>query len=232
MKKLAQIVVWLAWVTAAFFAGQFLAAAIFHLLPFSFSSDDTLALALAEALAYGLMLAIGVGVPALLRRKIKLPGFREIVALTRRIKWRDLGLALWLTLGYYLILIVVMLVLMVFLPGIMSEEQAVGFSKIGNAPWQLVLIFLAVAVVAPLAEELLMRGLLFGRLRARLPFLAAALLVSLLFALAHGQLNVAVDTFILSMMMCYAREKTGALYAPIIIHVAKNSVAFCILFLS
>ncbi|MGH7237402.1 MAG: CPBP family glutamic-type intramembrane protease [Candidatus Saccharimonadales bacterium] len=40
-----------------------------------------------------------------------------------------------------------------------------------------------------------------------------------------------VDTFILSTVLCYLREKTGRLYAGIGVHALKNFVAFAALFL-
>jgi membrane protease YdiL (CAAX protease family) len=231
LKPALQIIAWLAWLATVFFLVQNLVVWLLAALPFQVSDSDTLILSLTEALAYGLMLVIGVGGPWLIRRTIKLPPIRDLFGKLRHITWQDVGKAFGAIPGYYLILIVAMIVMMVLVPDLADQEQAIGFDQANNAWWQLTLIFLALALVAPIAEELLMRGLLFGRLRAILPFWPTAIIVSLLFAAAHLQLNVAVDTFILSMFMCRDREQTGALYAPILIHVIKNSVAFVILFM-
>jgi membrane protease YdiL (CAAX protease family) len=66
----------------------------------------------------------------------------------------------------------------------------------------------------------------------------AALITSILFALPHlfesssGLLWVAgCDTFILSMVLVYVREKTDKLWASMLIHALKNFVAFASLYL-
>lgn len=58
----------------------------------------------------------------------------------------------------------------------------------------------------------------------------ATLFTSLLFALMHGQWNVAVDVFVMSIVLCCIREITGTTYAGILMHMTKNLVAFFILF--
>ena len=85
----------------------------------------------------------------------------------------------------------------------------------------------------PIGEETLMRGYLYSGLRSRLHFWPALLITSLLFGVAHLSTGVsgplwaaAVDTFILSAVLVYLREKTGALYAPIMLHGLNNLVAF------
>jgi membrane protease YdiL (CAAX protease family) len=60
------------------------------------------------------------------------------------------------------------------------------------------------------------------------------LVTSLLFGLAHLQSGdngaliwgAALDTFILSLVLVYLRESTGALYAGILIHSLNNLLAF------
>ncbi len=62
--------------------------------------------------------------------------------------------------------------------------------SIGSAPWQLVLMVIALVVLAPLGEELLFRGLLLRGLVRRMPFWPAALISSVLFAAAHADAYV------------------------------------------
>ena len=40
----------------------------------------------------------------------------------------------------------------------------------------------------------------------------------------------AIDTFALSLVLCYLREKTGNLYASMGVHAIKNGIAFLALF--
>jgi len=92
-------------------------------------------------------------------------------------------------------------------------------------------------VLPPLAEETLFRGFLYTGLRKRWSFVWTTAMVSLLFASLHlfegsgGLLWIAgIDTFLLSLVLCYLREKTGNLWAGIIIHILKNGLAFIFLY--
>ena len=69
-------------------------------------------------------------------------------------------------------------------------------------------------------------------------FIPAMLLASGLFGLAHlwsgidGSLLWAagIDTFLLSLVLVFLREKTGALYAGMLVHALNNIIAFSIHF--
>jgi membrane protease YdiL (CAAX protease family) len=117
-----------------------------------------------------------------------------------------------------------------------EQEQQIGFEQAAGA--DLILVFLALVVLVPLAEEIVMRGFLYSGLKSKLPKLAAVLITSVLFGIAHLQLGsgepplwvAAIDTFLLSLVLIYLREKTGRLWAPIGLHALKNGVAFLVLF--
>ncbi|HET7320139.1 MAG TPA: type II CAAX endopeptidase family protein [Candidatus Saccharimonadales bacterium] len=118
-----------------------------------------------------------------------------------------------------------------------NQEQQIGFNHV-HGTTGLVLTFVSLVVLPPLAEELLMRGFLYTSFRKRLNFLWATLLTSAIFASAHlpeggaaGPLWIgAIDTFLLSLVLCYMREKTGSLWPGITAHAIKNGIAFMALF--
>ena len=87
-------------------------------------------------------------------------------------------------------------------------------------------------MVVPFAEEILFRGYLYGKLRRVLPVWVAIIIVGLVFGGLHGAWNVAIDTFALNIILCYLRETTDGLWAPILLHMAKNGVAFYFLFIN
>ena len=92
--------------------------------------------------------------------------------------------------------------------------------------------FIALVVVAPAAEELIFRGVIYGEMRKVNPYLAT-IIVSLMFGIAHGQLNVGITAFAMSLVMCFMREKlTGTVWSTIILHMIKNAVAFYFLFIA
>ena len=143
----------------------------------------------------------------------------------------DAGYAVLGYLAYVMVLITVLGFISVFIPSInLAQKQDIGLSP-DSMGLTLVPIFIALVVVPSITEELLFRGFLYNRLRARkLGFLVSSIITSLLFALLHGQVNVAIDTFILSMVMLFMFERRKNLWVAIFMHFIKNSVAFVGLF--
>lgn len=90
-------------------------------------------------------------------------------------------------------------------------------------------LILSAIVLAPVAEELLFRGYLFGVWRnTAIGLPGALLLTSLLFTVAHwGQYGIIPLGFIFcfSIVMGLAREKSGSVWVPIILHGVMNSVS-------
>lgn len=112
----------------------------------------------------------------------------------------------------------------------LEQQQDLGLDV--SASQSVALLVFNLVIIPPLLEEVLMRGFLFGGLRTKLAFLPATIITSLLFAAAHlpegvgGLLWIgAIDTFILSLVLCYLREKTGSLWPSIFVHAIKNSIA-------
>jgi membrane protease YdiL (CAAX protease family) len=161
------------------------------------------------------------------------------LGLVKRLRWSDLALAAAAFFLYASAYIILLSVVSPFIPGLdINQKQDVGYD--GASGLSLILVYIALAIIAPVAEELLMRGFLFTSLRRRLRFWPVALLTSAVFACLHlpggeagaGPLWIAAfDTFVLSLVLCYLREKTGRLWAGIGVHMIKNSIAFAVLFL-
>jgi membrane protease YdiL (CAAX protease family) len=95
-----------------------------------------------------------------------------------------------------------------------------------------ILAFITLVVIAPFAEELLFRGYLYGKLKSNVPTVVAAITTSLLFGLAHQQLNVGIDVFILSLVLCTLRSLTGSIWAGVLVHIIKNALAYYLLFVA
>jgi membrane protease YdiL (CAAX protease family) len=174
---------------------------------------------------------------------IAMIGALTMVLRRRRISFASLGLQklklsdLWsglLGFGLYLVAVsVVFRMLDVLVPTInLDQTQDLGLPETLSTI-ELVVSYVALAIIPPIAEELLFRGYAYTRLRFwGLGKWASALSVSVLFGLAHGQVNVAVDTFILSLAMIWAMGLgKGSLWPAVFIHWLKNSLAFFALFI-
>ncbi len=95
----------------------------------------------------------------------------------------------------------------------------------------LILSFVMIVILAPLAEELLFRGWIFGSLRARFSAGVTILATAVLFAVVHmdptGLYPVAVlaPGFILSVI----RERTGSVKPAVLAHAIYNGVGWLLL---
>lgn len=148
---------------------------------------------------------------------------------------RDAGLALMGYVVYFLLAaFVVQPLIKLFTSVNLDQRQELGYQT-STTGIELVVIFIGLVVLPPIIEELVSRGFLYTGLRSKLPFVAAAIITSLVFGIAHlegGRLNWAavVDTFTLSLVLVYLREKTGSLWPAIGLHAIKNGIAFLVLF--
>lgn len=141
-------------------------------------------------------------------------------------------------LPYFILYAATLAVVVQFWPSLdVNQKQELGFDTVHNT-LELALIFGCLVLLAPLMEEILVRGLLYRSLRWSLPLIPAAVAASLLFAAAHlpeggaaGPLYIAaIDTFVLSLVLIYLREKTGGLWASMVLHAIKNLIAFVAVF--
>lgn len=162
---------------------------------------------------------------------------RKAIGLVRP-EIRDISYAILGYAAYFVLFIVVSVVAKAAVPELnLQQEQQIGFSR-GTGGAMLWLIFISLVILPPITEEILMRGFLYTGLRSKLPKLIAALVTSALFAAAHLQWRsgnallwvAALDTFTLSMILVYLRDKTGSLWSPILVHMIKNGLAFVLLF--
>jgi S1-C subfamily serine protease len=85
--------------------------------------------------------------------------------------------------------------------------------------------------VAPIAEELAFRGLLYNKLRQALPAPLALVLQAVAFGLAHHALGIAfacaIGAVALMIGLCYEWRKT--LVAPVLLHASVNVIGLAIL---
>ena len=158
---------------------------------------------------------------------------RESLGLRGWPTWADIGLA---PVGYIVYFLLAMGAVAVFsnFPWFDAEEKQELVYETTVVGWDRIIAFVSYVVIAPIAEELIFRGWLYGKLRERFSvnlsrwggMCLAIFLVSLLFALVHQNLVVGVCVFMLSVVLCSLREITGTIYAGILVHMIVNGVAF------
>ncbi len=156
----------------------------------------------------------------------------------RKPRWRDPAYAMSAFFIYFLAYALLLTIATHLFPSLnVNQKQDLGFQGAsGNS--NLALTFLSLVVLPPLVEETVFRGFVFTGLRNKLKPVWAALITSLLFASAHLEFGsgkpllwaAGLDTFTLSLALCYLRQKTDSLWPGICLHALKNGVAFLSLF--
>lgn len=79
-------------------------------------------------------------------------------------------------------------------------------------------------VIAPIAEELVFRGVLLPLLARWIGPLRGVLLVSVLFAAIHWHLAALLPLFVVSVCLCMAYAYSRSLTVPIVMHILFNAV--------
>ena len=222
-----------AWVFLGFMVAQLVLSALLIGLraigvPLSTVNDSVFS-SIVAAVVYTLTAAIVIGLPWLI---IKYKTSRRELGLSGLPTWTDILLTPVGFIGYIIISTVLVYGASALFPGFdINQAQETGFSGI-NQQYELILAFATLVVLAPIAEEVLFRGYLLAKLRRYVPLWLAVLVTSIVFGAFHGAWNLALDTFALSIILCILRIKTNSLWAPILLHMTKNAIAFYLLFIN
>ena len=179
-----------------------------------------------------------VGLLYLVHRFAKKP-FRTSIKLTglptsKHVSVTLLGYGL-----YFLCFVVVATLASLLIPALDTEQmQQLGFES--PAGYELIFVFSALVILPSITEEIVFRGFLFERLRNIVSLKLAVIITSVLFGAAHleflsasSSLNwiAGIDTTVFSLFLIWVYVKTNSLWAPIMLHALKNTVAFVVLFI-
>jgi membrane protease YdiL (CAAX protease family) len=117
-----------------------------------------------------------------------------------------------------------------------AAAQASNLQLGHPGPLSITVLALTAVVLAPVAEELMFRGLLLRTFMRRLSFWPAALLSTALFGLFHvyevhtllGAVTLALEIAVLGLCNCYLVRITGRLTPGIMVHATFNGLALII----
>jgi membrane protease YdiL (CAAX protease family) len=109
------------------------------------------------------------------------------------------------------------------LPDPSAQESVQAFENSSSLVFRILLGLIAV-VTAPLTEELLFRGFLYGVVKKGTDRWFAAAFTAAIFAMVHGHVGSAPPLFILGLGLAIAYELTGCLLVPIFMHAMFNAV--------
>ncbi|NJM51178.1 MAG: CPBP family intramembrane metalloprotease [Sphingomonadales bacterium] len=119
------------------------------------------------------------------------------------------------------------------IPGVeLQAELKMLFDAIPNTAFNMALLFIMVAILAPILEEFLFRGLLQNALKHRMPVYAAIAVSAAIFSLAHVnwfsptlEFYIFPPIFVLGAAFGYLYHITGSLRTCILLHIINNIAA-------
>ncbi|MDQ3038061.1 MAG: CPBP family intramembrane metalloprotease, partial [Myxococcota bacterium] len=114
--------------------------------------------------------------------------------------------------------------------GLEGASETLGTVLAGDRPaLALAMTFVAGAVLAPIGEELLFRGLLLPHLARIVPPWSAIVISALLFGALHEAHGIArIGPMAIGMILGWARLRSDTLRAPIAIHMIVNATALSV----
>ena len=110
---------------------------------------------------------------------------------------------------------------------VLPERMVTEYSKlieslIGGNP---VLSIIVTVLLAPLAEELIFRGVTLEKAKKIMPFFAANIVQALLFGIYHGNLIQGTYAFMIGLVFGYFAEYFHSIWAAILLHACINGSA-------
>lgn len=104
----------------------------------------------------------------------------------------------------------------------MLQTAETWYSKQSN----MLLVFISTAVLTPVIEEILFRGILFDGIKAHLPPMWSALILSILFTFIHFNHAQILSLFVASMIYYHITQKSKSIVPAIIAHIINNTMTF------
>lgn len=102
-----------------------------------------------------------------------------------------------------------------------TMENLLGFIGVSN----IFISILVVGIVAPFAEEVLFRGVIYNTLSKGMTMPAVIIIQGILFGIYHGNLIQGLYATFLGILFGYVTYKTKSLWPSIIMHMVNNTVA-------
>lgn len=100
-----------------------------------------------------------------------------------------------------------------------SYQETMDQMMSGKSIW---FLLLCMGIIAPVAEEIVFRWLIYLRLRDYVRMGTAMVISGMIFGIYHGNLVQAVYAGILGMIFAYFLEISGCLWSSVLLHIGAN----------
>ncbi|MFT4186095.1 MAG: type II CAAX endopeptidase family protein [Micrococcaceae bacterium] len=149
----------------------------------------------------------------------------------RKLTLKQVGLALITWVGFIVVNATLSTIFDALKPGASDEGSNVpDFTK--SMPI-FVISFITIALIAPIVEEFVFRGVILHTLLCKYSFWPSAIITSLIFALFHvmqvstltGSFVLGATLFVLAILLAYLCRITGSIVPGMIVHGLSNGIA-------
>lgn len=108
------------------------------------------------------------------------------------------------------------------------ETESENTQNLVSLIYQVPLVIFVTSVIGPILEEIIFRKIIFGSLYKRFNFFISALISSVIFGLAHGELEHLLLYAAMGFTFAFLYAKTGRILVSIAAHVAMNTLVIII----
>ncbi|MFJ7640491.1 CPBP family intramembrane glutamic endopeptidase [Peribacillus sp. NPDC046944] len=108
------------------------------------------------------------------------------------------------------------------------ETESENTQNLVSLIYKVPMVIFVTSVIGPILEEIIFRKIIFGSLYKRFNFFISALLSSVIFGLAHGELEHLLLYAAMGFTFAFLYAKTGRILVSIAAHVAMNTLVVII----
>lgn len=124
-----------------------------------------------------------------------------------------------LAIGCYGVALLLAEIIALIVPGSMEDYNEIMSMALGGSE---VVAFVTVVILAPVAEELAFRGIIFRMLEKNCPLIVAILLQAVLFGIYHMNIMQGIYVLPLAIALGYVAYRTQSVYPCILMHMVNN----------
>ena len=106
-----------------------------------------------------------------------------------------------------------------------AAYQTVAQSQYSAAVWLALILYV---IVAPLAEELLFRGIIYNCLKRMMKPVAAMVVAAVFFGVYHGNTVQGIYGFAMACLIIYGYEYFGDFRVAVAVHAGVNLISYCL----
>ncbi|MEN7343094.1 MAG: CPBP family glutamic-type intramembrane protease [Pseudomonadota bacterium] len=215
--------------TGAFFVLALCTFVTTYLFAYTYFFEETDARLVSSIDNDGQLLMAQIGLMALFSLPLMIRGTRRGMIYHRGLRvlrWILIAIAMAIVARLIFVLLAVVLSGWVELAQIGTTQEAIAAAQRLYGFWP---IFFVVAVVVPIVEEFLFRGVMLTVIAGNLSFFAANLIQSVLFASMHDSFWLAPGYIAFALIAGWMTRRTNSLLPAILMHAVFNASSFALL---